>query len=279
MLFGTTGTARALGPQGASPIAVGALRIEVGAAALVIIAMVGRRGALLGRCWEPEVRAATLIGALAVAGYQGSFFAAVKLSGVALGTLVAIGAAPVLAGLFGLVLGERPSRRWAVATALAVVGCAVLLLPGRQSSAGSLGVLLAVAAGAAYAALAVTSRRLLLHVGSPDAVMAAVFLGGALLLLPILVVQDLRWLATGLGLATVGWLGLPATALAYWLFARGLTRLPAATATTLDLAEPLTASILGVALLGERPGLTILAGASLVAAGLVLLSLPRRARD
>ena len=42
------------------------------------------------------------------------------------------------------------------------------------------------------------------------------------------------------------------TALAYVLFARGLGRLSAATVTTLVLAEPLVATLLGVAVLGER---------------------------
>ena len=250
--------------------------MALGALALLSLALLGGAAARVARCWDSDVRGATIIGALAVAGYQLCFFAAVKLAGVALGTLVAIGAAPVLAGLFGLALGERPSRRWAAATALAVAGCALLLLPGRRLDASSVGVLLALGAGAAYAAFTVAGRRLLLHVGSPDAVMAALFAAGAVMLLPVLASQDLRGLASVRGLAMVLWLGLVATAAAYWLFARGLARLPAATATTLDLAEPLTASALGVLALGERLAPLTLAGAVLVAGGLLLLSLPGR---
>jgi drug/metabolite transporter, DME family len=274
VLFGTTGTARALGPPDADPVAVGALRVVLGAVALGWLAVGTGESGWVRHCWDAEVRVATLTGIVAVVGYQVCFFAAVRLSGVALGTLVAIGAAPVLAGLFGLLLGESQTPRWAVATALAVAGCALLLLPGGDASVSVPGTALALGAAAAYAAFTVASRRVLLHTGRPNAVMAVFFSGGAVLLLPVLARQDLGWLPTGRGLAMVGWLGLVATAAAYWLFARGLSRLPAATATTLDLAEPLTATALGLLVLGERLGLQTSAGAALVAGGLLLLSLP-----
>jgi DME family drug/metabolite transporter len=271
VLFGTTGTARALGAATASPLAVGALRIALAGAVLVGLALV--TGAPLRRCLGREVRGATLAGAGSVAAYQACFFAAVKLSGVALGTLVAIGSAPVLAGLLGLTLGERPTRAWMLATALAMAGCILLLAPTGATGVNPAGTVLALGAGASYAAFTVASRRVVLHTRSPDAVMAAFFCGGALLLLPVLAVQDLHWVASWHGVATVAWLGLVATALAYWLFARGVARLSAATATTLDLAEPLTAAVLGVVLLGERLSVQTLLGAGFVGAGLLVLSI------
>jgi DME family drug/metabolite transporter len=274
VLFGTTGTARALGPPAADPVAVGALRVVLGAAALGWLAVAAGEADAARRCWDAEVRVATLTGVAAVAAYQACFFAAVRLTGVALGTLVAIGAAPVLAGLFGLLLGESPTSRWGVATALAVAGCALLLFPARDPGLSAAGTALALGAAAAYAAFTVASRRVLLHTGSPNTVMAVLFSGGAVLLLPALSGKDLGWLPTGRGLAMVTWLGLVATAAAYSLFARCLSRLPAATATTLDLAEPVTATALGFLVLGERLGLQAGAGAALVAGGLLLLSLP-----
>ncbi len=275
VLFGTTGTARALGSEGASPLAVGALRIVVGGILLVGLAAATR--APLARSLDPDVRLATLVGAVAVAAYQLCFFAAVTLNGVAVGTLVTIGSAPVLAGLLGMLLGERPSRAWGVATALAIGGCALLLIPVGHSNVRPLGTLLALAAGASYAALTVVTRRVVLHTRSPDATMAAFFGAGALLLLPVLASQDLHRLANWRGATMVVWLGLVTTAVAYWLFARGLARLSAATATTLDLAEPLTAAVLGVLLLGERLRPQALVGVALIAAGLLILTLRRPA--
>jgi DME family drug/metabolite transporter len=89
--------------------------------------------------------------ALAVAAYQPLFFAGVSLTGVAVGTVTAIGSAPVWAGLIGLLFGgEKPSARWALATALAVAGCALLLLGSGGVSVDPLGVLLYLAAGLGY---------------------------------------------------------------------------------------------------------------------------------
>ena len=111
--FGTTGTAQALGPA-ASPVAVGAARIVLGGAMLVAVARAYRR--------TPAAASAANVLAIAVgvAVYQLSFFAAVKLTGVAVGTVVAIGTGPAAAGALGrLVNGERLTARWGLATACA----------------------------------------------------------------------------------------------------------------------------------------------------------------
>src|SRR3954467_7471078 len=90
--FGTTGTAQALGPDGLAPAGVGAARILVGGALLVLVALA--RGGGLARL----PRLPPLIAPAAVATYQFAFFAAVADTGVAVGTIVAIGSAPALAG-------------------------------------------------------------------------------------------------------------------------------------------------------------------------------------
>ena len=68
------------------------------------------------------------------------------------------------------------------------------------------------------------------------------------------------------------------TALAYVLFSRGLRRLSSGETATLVLAEPLTASALGVVALGEHPSAVAGAGALLVLAGLLVLAAPARRR-
>ncbi len=69
-------------------------------------------------------------------------------------------------------------------------------------------------------------------------------------------------------------------ALAYTLYGWGLRGLAVPTVVTLTLAEPLTAAVLGTALLGERLGPAGWAGAALIALGLLLAargaSAPRR---
>ena len=87
--------------------------------------------------------------------------------------------------------------------------------------------------------------------------MGASFGIGAILLLPVLLTGTTAWLHTTDGIALALYLGLVPTALAYVLFARGLLRLDASEVTTLVLAEPLTATVLGALVLDERVGLAV----------------------
>src|SRR3954470_2664410 len=145
--FGTTGTAQALGPD-ASPVTVGAARIAVGGLLLMLVQRLAARPSA-----GPWARGPVLAAALGVAAYQLCFFAAVKDTGVAVGTVVALGSAPALAGAGGWLLDRRaPGGAWAAATALACAGVALIALAGGGSDVSAAGVALAVGAGASYAA-------------------------------------------------------------------------------------------------------------------------------
>lgn len=262
LCFGTTGTAQALGPDGTEPSVVGAARVAVGG--LLLAALAWRRG---GAAWPPVPVA---LGALGVAGYQLTFFAAVDATGVAVGTVVALGSGPVFAGL----LAREPlTARWATATGLAVAGVAVLVAAGSSAEIDPGGVGLALGAGLSYATYTVAAKRLL-EAHGPEAVMARLFGIGAILLAPVLVINGLGEVGTIGGLALIVYLGVVPTALAYVLFARGLRHLPANEVATLTLAEPVTATLLGVIVLAERPGPLALAGVALVLAGLAVLARP-----
>jgi drug/metabolite transporter, DME family len=272
VLWGTTGTAQAFAPEGASPLAVGAVRLAVGGFALLLPALL--RGSLhLDRSWP---KGALFLSAASMAAYQPFFFAGVAAAGVAVGTVVTIGSAPVLAGLLAYAFRrERPGARWFLATGLAVGGCLLLFLPWGSGEAGGgahpLGVVLALAAGLSYAAFAVASKGLLER-RPPEAVMALVFALSAVMLSPLLFTQELAWLREPRGWLVALHLGLLATALAYSLFSRGLALIPVAAAVTLTLAEPLTAALLGAALLGERLSPPALLGVGLLLSGLVVMA-------
>ncbi len=267
VLFGTTGTAQALGPDGTTPLGVGAARLAVGGLLLLLVLpLLGGRTADAVRLWRtPTGLAAGLCTAL----YQVCFFAGVDRVGVATGTLVTIGSGPVFAGLLAAVLlGERPAPSWLVATGLCVAGLGRLSGAGGSADLGGLG--LALLSGLAYAAYTVAAKHLITAGAGSPAVMASAFGLGGLVLLPVLALQPLGWVASPGGLALAGYLGVVTTALAYVLFGRGLAVLPAGPVTTLVLAEPLVATALGVGLLDERLGAAGVAGAGLVLAGLVL---------
>jgi len=149
VLFGTTGTASALGPDELSPVAVGAGRVVLGGALLAAIAAL-RSGTRL-RGWSVTTAAAAAAGGAGVVGYQVCFFAAVDSAGVGVGTIVTIGSAPAFTGLLGWMVGQgRPGGAWLAATTLAAAGCVLLVGPGEEAAAVA-GILLALAAGASYA--------------------------------------------------------------------------------------------------------------------------------
>jgi drug/metabolite transporter, DME family len=270
LCFATTGTAQALGPDGTDPVGVGAVRILVGGALLVAVAVIARAGTR-GPRWDRRPVLAAVAG---VGVYQLAFFAAVADTGVAVGTIVALGSAPTLAGLFEWVLDRRrPDPRWAVATVLACAGVALLALAGGGASVSVPGVAMAVLAGASYATYTIAAKRLLSAGHAPEAVMAVAFGLGAVVLLPALALSTPDWLlrADGIGLAL--FLGVVPTALAYVLFARGLRRLTASETATLTLAEPLTAGALGAIVLAEPLSAMSAAGAGLVLGGLLALAI------
>jgi DME family drug/metabolite transporter len=272
--FGTTGTAQALGPDAAA-VTVGAVRIAVGAVLLLLVARaVAGDGTAASARWP---RGPLVVGALGVAAYQLCFFAAVKDTGVAVGTVVALGSAPALAGAGGWLLDRRvPDRSWALATALACAGVATLALAGGGSEVSAPGVALAVGAGASYAAFTLASKRLLDAGHGIEPVMAHLFGLGAILLSPVLVFGDLHWVTSAGGVAMALWLGAIPTALAYLLFASALRHLPANEVATLTLAEPVTATLLGAIVLDERPGAVAIVGIVAILAGLAVLAIPKR---
>jgi DME family drug/metabolite transporter len=157
LCFGTTGTAQALGPDGASPLTVGAVRVALGAVLLLLtVRLAGGRAPFRLARWP------LVVGGLGVASYQLCFFAAVDDTGVAVGTVAALGSAQAFAGLGGwLVDRTKPGRAWALATALAAAGVALMALGGSTAEVSAPGVALALGAGASYAVFTLASKRLL----------------------------------------------------------------------------------------------------------------------
>jgi DME family drug/metabolite transporter len=272
-LFGTTGTAQALGPGGSTPLGVGAARLAVGGLALLaLLPLLGSRPSAAVALWRTPLG---VLAGLCTALYQVCFFAGVDRAGVALGTLVTIGSGPVFAGaLAAVLLRDRPGRGWLFATALCVAGLALLTsTSGGSEPVEVVGLLLALTSGLAYAAYTVAAKALIGAGHGSATVMASAFGLGGVVLLPVLALQPLAWLAQPDGIALALYLGLVTTAVAYVLFGRGLAVLPAGPVTTLVLAEPLVATVLGVGLLGEQLAAAGAVGAALVLAGLVVQGL------
>ena len=214
-----------------------------------------------------------------MAGYPVSYYPAVARIGVAVATVIALGSAPVFAGVLAWVTGGvRPTTRWAGATAAAVLGCALLVLgpalTGRAAPVDLTGVALAACAGLSYAAYSLIGGALIARGHPSDGVMGVLFGAAGLLVLPFLLLAVPPRLVTPGAVAVVFYLALFTVYLPYRLFGHGLGRTPVAVATSLTLAEPAVAAVLGVTVLDERLVAASWCGLVVLALGLVVLTVP-----
>ena len=271
VLWGTSGTAQALAPEAATSAMVGTARIMLSCLALILFA------ALEGRLrpLRAFLRPIFLLTGLTQALFQVTYFGGIAYTGVAVGTMVAIGSCPIFAGILGMVLDkERLSCRWLCATAIALTGLMILMLDdGEKVQLDVRGLLLALTAGFSYTFFTWMARRLI-KVMPVDSVLAVSFLVGSVFLLPVLFLEPLEWISTPRGISVVMYLGFISAGLAYMLYGRGLRTVPVSSVGTLTLAEPLTASLLGIFFLGELMSVAAALGIALIFTAQLLLVLP-----
>lgn len=189
--------------------------------------------------------------------FQSAYFAAVEETGLAVGTVVTLGAGPVLIALGArLTMGERLGGSGLFAVVGALAGLAVLVLGGDGATVRPLGVAYAVLSAAGYAAITLLTRRLGRDGGRADALAttAWAFAVAALCVVPLAAAEGL--LPHTAEPAQVLWLLLYVaavpTALAYALYFAGAAVVRAATVSVIMLLEPVSAAVIAVALLGER---------------------------
>lgn len=271
VLWGTGGLSGALFGRLADlhPMAVATLRLAGGGlSVMLLLALTGRLGAMRA-AGRPGVTRVLAVGLL-VASYQACYFVAVSLTSLGVATLITLGSAPVLV-LAAEAAGHRrlPGPRQLLAVGLAVVGLLLLVgLPGVGGGAGGLlsGTLLALVSAAGFALLTLLGRRPVAGLDELTTIGAG-FASGAVML----GVVTLPW--TGLGftpsVTSAGllcFLALVPTAVAYSLYFTGLRGVPASSASVVAVLEPLTATVLGVLVLGEHLNLAGSVGAGLLCA-------------
>ncbi len=261
MLFATTGTAAELGPDALSPQTAGAWRALIGGVGLLGWMRVRhRRIPLRSLDWRW-----VLLGGVAVAGYQLTFFDAVSRTGVAVGTLVTIGTGPIVAGVIDTVAARRPpALRWLSGAASGLAGVALLTAGTVDVDAAGIG--LALIAGTTFPVYGLAAQRLMRRV-SPDVAIGTVFIAGAAMLTPLAVGTASEAFASLGSLLTVGYLGVFTLSVAYILWGLGLERLTLGVVVVVTLLEPAIASLLGVLVLGEPLTIALVIGIALVGAG------------
>jgi drug/metabolite transporter, DME family len=279
LLWGTTGTAAHFLPADVSPVATGAATMAIGGALLFGVSARGAAQAIADR----RTRSWLTAGVVGVVIYPLAFYSSMHLAGVAIGTVVSLGSAPVFAAAIEYLAERRVvGRRWVFCTLVAVVGMLLLVAggPGETDAASGTptGVLLGLIAGFSYALYTDASRHVMAVGHSSGSAMGALFGLGAILLLPVLLVTGAPLLQSGGTVAVTAYLAIGPMFVAYLLFGAGLRRVRTSSATTLTLLEPLVATVLAVAVVGERLDPVGWVGLALVLAGVAVLVAPRRWR-
>lgn len=272
MSWGTTGSVTTIlvAGAGASPLVIGAVRMLLAAALLVAGARVIAGSVSVAR---PD-RWRCLAMGVCMAGFQATYFTAVTMTGIAIAALIAICSAPLMiTGLAAAFLDERLTRRVGGALGLGVVGTTLLIVGPRTtadlSSRFVAGGSLALAAGLSYALYVVIGKASLART-APLPLAGANFAIAALVLAPALAGPEVAQ-QLALGWPWMLYLGVVTTAAAYAIYTIGLRDVSASVAGIASLLEPLTATLLGVFLFGERLGATGILGAGLLFAALSLL--------
>jgi len=268
ILWGTTGTAQTFLPDSAHPFIISAGRSATGGLFLLIIMVLLKKIKFRSWPWKQ-----TLYAAICISLFQLLFFYSVRLTGVAVASVVAIGSAPVFSGLIEWIfLKMRPTKVWGFSTGLAIIGCMLLFVTKGEVSINPFGVLYSLIAGIIFALYTMTSKSML-QKEEAMSVVAMTFSLSALLLTPSYFLFDVSWLNDAGNIGIIFYLGIATTSIAYVLYGWGLRKIPASSALTLSLAEPTTAALLGVVVVGEILSTTSWMGIGLLLGSIAILTL------
>lgn len=269
------------------PIAVSFWRY-VSALVLLFAAQLARRGRVPGAAGRPRVvvrqraslrqRAVLLAGTgLGLAVFQTAYFESVKVTGLAVGTIVTLGAGPMFTAIGGrLLLGERIGRFGVIAVGAALAGLCVLVLGNESGPVRPAGVAFALLSAFGYTVATLLARWTGRHGDGEDPYQLTLwsFGIGAVVLLPFAAAQGLVPHTTHLGtvILLMVYVAAVTTALAYPLYFAGVAAVRAATAAVVMLIEPISAAVLAVTLLHEALTTATVLGAVLLLASVAGLA-------
>ncbi|GHD17526.1 ABC transporter permease [Streptomyces violarus] len=226
------------------PLFTGLMRALPAGLLLLALARVLPRGAWW---WKAAVLGALNIGAF----FPLLFLSAYRLPG---GMAAVVGSAGPLfvAGLAALLLGQRPTRRTLLTGAVAAFGVSLVVLRA-AGALDAVGLLAALAATVSMSAGTVLTQRWGRPAGvGPLALTGWQLTAGGLLIAPLaFLVEGAPPALDGRAAGGYLYLAVANTAVAYWLWFRGIGRLTATQVTFLGPLSPLTAAVVGWAALGQ----------------------------
>ena len=269
-LAGTAGTVAAIYAINTPSPVIGFVRLFIGAITLLILAPF--LGGKLSQLPRLITRPGVWIMGASSASYQVFFFASVDRTGVATAALITVGCIPVSAGIVGWIfLRERPSKIWYISTAIAISGLVIASL-GELQTNDATGIIFAVIAGSGIGAYINAAKIEVRAGGHSTQLPGMAFLLGSIGLF-FVVRSDLlqmEWTTQTILLAV--YLGAVTMGIANGIQMLGLRGISPGVASTMMLADPVTAAVLGVVVLGEAVTLNGTVGLILVVIGLAMQS-------
>lgn len=273
-LWGTTGTSQSLADGQLTAGWFGALRLAVAATFFAVYAWITGRGATrAGSSAAPLPWPGVLGAGLCMAVYNLAFFAGVRLTGVGLGTAIALGSGPLWAGVLQAIVSRQlPSVQWWLGTVAAVAGGVLMTLSSGSAghAVSATGVALCLSAGLSYAVYTLINKSLVRDVGAARATLSA-FTVAAVVAVPAAWIEGGMPHPVAADLWAVLYVGVVTAGVAYLLFSYALRHISAATGVTLALFEPVVAFTLATLILREQPGVLSFAGLALVVAGVLVV--------
>ena len=269
-LAGTAGTVAALYALNTPSPVIGFARLTVGAITLLLLAPFF--GGKLRHLPRLITRPGIWIMAASSASYQAFFFASVERTGVATAALITVGCIPVSAGIVGWIfLRERLNKIWFLSTAIAISGLVIASI-GELRTNDATGLLYAVIAGSGIGAYINAAKVEVRAGGHSMQLPGMAFLLGSFGLF-FIVRSDLlqvQWTTQTILLAI--YLGAVTMGIANGIQIVGLKGISPGVASTMMLADPVTAAVLGVVVLNQQPTLNGAVGLVLVVIGLAMQS-------
>ncbi|MEZ8166244.1 EamA family transporter [Vibrio sp. 10N.222.54.F12] len=280
ILWGTTGTAASFAPD-LSPLAIGAFSMGVGG---LMQAGLAYRKILFAFDKLLQNKKLLAVSALALAVYPLAFYSSMKLSGVAIGTVVSIATAPFFSALLECLISKKNNinKRWLTSFAIGVVGIGLLVFSESSSANESgddlklLGIGLGLVAGLCYAIYSWATKALIDKGIKSQAAMGSIFGLGAMLLLPTLWFTGENLFSSQINVLVISYLTLIPQCLGYIAFSFGLRHVTASSANLLTLFEPVVAAVLAVCVVGELIPFTGWLGMSLIVLCLFIQSKPSK---
>ncbi|MEZ9397449.1 DMT family transporter [Vibrio splendidus] len=255
ILWGTTGTVASFAPD-LSPLAIGAFSMGVGG---LMQAGLAYRKILFAFDKLLQNKKLLAVSALALAVYPLAFYSSMKLSGVAIGTVVSIATAPFFSALLECLISKKNNinKRWLTSFAIGVVGIGLLVFSESSWANESgddlklLGIALGLVAGLCYAIYSWATKALIDKDIESQAAMGSIFGLGAMLLLPTLWFTGENLFSSQINVLVISYLTLIPQCLGYIAFSFGLRHVTASSANLLTLFEPVVAAVLAVCVVGE----------------------------